>query len=59
MQEYKRNIVIFTYVGIFSCTIPLLFWFINRPQDKATVLKPSEKTSLPVAPADKEVTKLS
>ena len=55
MQEYKRNIVIFTYVGIFSCTIPLLFWFINRPQDKATVLKPSEKTSLPVAPADKEV----
>ena len=58
MQEYKRNIIICTYVGIFSLAIPFLFWFINRPQDRDTVLQPpsEEKTSiLPVTPAEKEV----
>ena len=56
MQEYKRNIIIFTYVGIFSFAIPFLFWFINRPPERDTVLKPLEKTSiLPVAPGEKKV----
>ena len=56
MQEYKRNIVIFTYVGIFSLAIPFLFWISNRSTDRNLALQPLEdKPLIPVTPAEKDV----
>ena len=46
MQEYKRNVVIFTYIGIFSLAIPFVFWFSNRPLKQDTALEPLKEKSL-------------
>jgi branched-chain amino acid transport system substrate-binding protein len=34
MQEYKRSIVIFTYIAIFSLIVPAIFWFNSLSQDR-------------------------
>ncbi len=46
MQEYKRNIVIFTYVAIFSLIVPAIFWFSSRQQEVASSKR--EKSSYPI-----------
>jgi branched-chain amino acid transport system substrate-binding protein len=43
MQENKRNIVIFTYVAIFSLVIPSIFWFSSLSPDPDQVLQPLGK----------------
>ena len=60
MQELKRNILIFSYIGIFSLVTPLLFWFSSRSPDRNTVFKlQKEKPFLPVVPGKKEVPNLN
>lgn len=46
MQEYKKNIVIFTYIAIFSLVIPSVFWFSSLPQDQDQIVKSIEKKPL-------------
>lgn len=41
MQLEKRNIVILTYVAVFSLIVPAIFWFSDSPQR----LRSSKKTN--------------
>jgi branched-chain amino acid transport system substrate-binding protein len=47
MQEQKRNIVIFTYIAIFSIIIPAIFWFIGRSQAPKPVVSSPERSIAP------------
>jgi branched-chain amino acid transport system substrate-binding protein len=56
MQEQKRSIVIFTYLGIFSFIVPAIFWFISSRSGeentaKTTTVAPSQEQATPSASA--------
>jgi branched-chain amino acid transport system substrate-binding protein len=57
MQEYKRSIVIFTYIAIFSLIIPSVFWFSSLSPDREQPLGSTEKKPLapPIDPPQKPV----
>lgn len=51
MQEYKKSIVIFTYIAIFSLVIPAIFWFNSISQDrKQAPSSVDEKPLVPLVP---------
>jgi branched-chain amino acid transport system substrate-binding protein len=49
MQERKKNIVIFTYVAIFSLVIPAIFWLSSSLQDQNTAVVPSKNRQIAVS----------
>ncbi|MEN9567537.1 MAG: hypothetical protein RLZZ69_2733, partial [Cyanobacteriota bacterium] len=55
MQEYKKSIVIFTYIAIFSLIVPSIFWFSSLSRDRDRPLGSSEKKPLvpPTNPPEK------
>jgi branched-chain amino acid transport system substrate-binding protein len=57
MQEYKRSIVIFTYIAIFSLIVPSIFWFGSQSRDRDRPLGSLEKKPLvpPTNPPEKPV----
>mgnify|MGYP003525470065 FL=1 len=46
MQEYKKSVVIFTYIAIFSLIIPSIFWFSSLSRNRDQPLGSPEKKSL-------------
>ena len=57
MQEYKKSVVIFTYIAIFSLIIPSIFWFSSLSRNRDQPLGSPEKKSLtpPTNPPQKPV----
>lgn len=57
MQEYKKSVVIFTYIAIFSLIIPSIFWFSSLSQNRDRPLGSPEKKPLvpPTNPPQKPV----
>lgn len=52
MQEYKRSIVIFTYIAIFSLIVPAIFWFNSLSQDRKQANNLVEEKPL-IPPSDR------
>jgi branched-chain amino acid transport system substrate-binding protein len=57
MQEYKKSVVIFTYIAVFSLIIPSIFWFSSLSRNRDQPLGSPEKKSLtpPINPPQKPV----
>jgi branched-chain amino acid transport system substrate-binding protein len=57
MQEYKKSVVIFTYIAVFSLIIPSIFWFSSLSQNRDQPLGSPEKKPLvpPTNPPQKPV----
>jgi branched-chain amino acid transport system substrate-binding protein len=57
MQEYKKSVVIFTYIAVFSLIIPSIFWFSSLSRNRDQPLGSPEKKPLvpPTNPPQKPV----